>query len=93
MIQAVRFRAKIIHVGTSAGIIIPKEILKQRNLKIGEKVNFSIVNTEKERLELIDKALGSMPGLGPFVRDKSDRMERLFPSPNLKDKKSVKQIS
>lgn len=91
--SAKRFKAKIIRVGTSAGIIIPKEILKEKGLRAGEKAYFSIVITEKERHALIEKMWGSMPDLGPFVRDKSDRLERLFPDPNLKNKKRVKQIS
>ena len=90
---AKRFKAKIIRVGTSAGIIIPKEILKEKGLRAGEKAYFSIVITDKERHALIEKMWGSVPDLGPFVRDKSDRMERLFPDLNLKDRKRVGRIS
>ncbi len=90
---AKRFMAKIIRIGTSAGIIIPKEILKEKSLRLGEKAVFSIVITENDRHALIQKMWGSMPDLGPFVRDKSDRMERLFPDPHPKDKKRVKQVS
>ena len=90
---AKRFKAKIIRVGTSAGIIIPKEILKEKGLQAGEKAYFSIVITETERHALIEKMWGSMPDLGPFVRDKSDRMERLYGNTRIKGKKHIKQVS
>ncbi len=86
--QPIRFRAKVIRVGTSAGIIIPNDVLKRKNLKIGEKANFSIINTEKERFALLDKVIGSMPNLGPFVRDKMDRLEKFD-----KQERRIKQIS
>lgn len=76
--DAERFRVKVIRIGTSAGIIIPKEILKEKSLKVGDKADFSIIITEKERHALIDKMAGSMPGLGKgWTRDK-DRTEKLL---------------
>jgi hypothetical protein len=73
-----RFRAKVIRIGTSAGVIIPKEMLDRKGLKVGEKADFSIVITEKDRLALIEKMAGSVPGIGKGWKRDKDRTEKLL---------------
>jgi len=84
-----RFRAKVIRIGTSAGVIIPKEMLERKGLKVGDKADFSIVITEKERLALIEKLAGSMPGIGKGWKRDKDRTEKLLKLAG----KSIKQTS
>ncbi|HUC38968.1 MAG TPA: hypothetical protein VL944_02460 [Candidatus Acidoferrum sp.] len=83
-----RFGAKIIHIGTSAGIIVPSKMLKERGLKVGERAEFVLLLTQKEKRKIIDELAGSMPGLGEFKRDK-DRSEKLLKMAG----RPIKQIS
>ena len=65
------FRAKLRKVGTSVGVLIPKEIISEEKLKIGEEIEVGLM--KKKRIELIEKAFGIAKGAGPFERDRRDR--------------------
>lgn len=64
------FEAKLRKVGTSIGLLVPKEIIEQEHLKIGKTVEVAIV---KKNLALLKEAFGSAKGAGPFERDHTDR--------------------
>ncbi len=64
------FEAKVRKVGTSLGVLIPKENAEKSRLKEGSKVKIVVV---KKNLKLIDKMFGSVKGK-PFERDHSDRV-------------------
>ncbi len=68
------FKAKVRKVGTSIGVLIPKGVAEQEKIKIGEEIQLSILRQRK--LEEIWKLIGTAKGHKPFVRDKTDRLER-----------------
>lgn len=68
------FKAKVRKVGTSIGILIPKDIAVQENLRIGEEIELSLL--KKRRLADIERAFGSAKGAKPFERDRTDRVDR-----------------
>lgn len=67
---------KVRRIGTSLGVILPREALKERNLEEGETI--TLILPPKKNLKMIEKAFGSARGSKPFVRDKTDRLERLY---------------
>ena len=64
------FETKIRKVGTSFGILLPKDIVQAQGLKEGEKIEVAIFNRKKK---LIEKYFGMTKGAGPFERDHDDR--------------------
>jgi len=68
------FRAKVRKVGTSLGVLIPKEFIEEQKIKEGEKVEVGLL--KENRLKLIEKAFGSAKGAKPFERDRTERTER-----------------
>jgi antitoxin component of MazEF toxin-antitoxin module len=65
------FKAKIRKVGTSFGILLPKEVIKEQKLTEGEEVNVSVLK-EKTMKEAF-KMFGAARGTKPFKRDRRDR--------------------
>ena len=65
------FKTKIRRIGTSFGVLIPKKLMKQKKIKIGEEVEIALL--KKKKLALIEKAFGIAKGAGPFERDNVDR--------------------
>ena len=65
------FKTKVRHVGTSLGILIPKEITTKEKVKAGEEVQVSI--TKKQDIKAIEKAFGMARGKLTFKRDHNDR--------------------
>ncbi len=65
------FKSTIRPLGSSACVLIPKEQLVERGLKIGDKVEIALLvhRTPAD----FDKLLGIAKGAGPFVRDKKTR--------------------
>ena len=63
------FETKIRKVGTSFGVLIPKEGIVEDHLKDGSKVSVAIL---KKDFSLINKLAGSVKAR-PFVRDHSNR--------------------
>ncbi len=65
---------KLRKIGTSVGVIFPKKILENENLKEGEYITVAIL---KKDLNLIDESFGMFKGARvPFERDRIDRVER-----------------
>ncbi len=64
------FETKVRAVGTSLGVLIPKDIAKEMNIRKGEKVRIGIL---KENKKVIDELFGSAKGAKPFERDHRDR--------------------
>ena len=67
------FKAKVRNVGTSLGLLIPKQVAIGENIKEGEEVEVSIL---KERDKEIAKLFGSAKGTSKFKRDHTDRIDR-----------------
>ncbi len=65
------FVSKVRHIGTSLGIIIPKEVIDEHNLNAGSKVSVSLFKPDLSRLE---KLFGSAKNAKPFERDRRDRI-------------------
>ena len=68
------FKAKARKVGTSIGVLIPKGIADQEKIKIGEELQLTV--SKQRRIEEIWKLIGTAKGAKPFVRDRTDRLER-----------------
>lgn len=68
------FKAKVRKVGTSLGVLIPKDLIEELGVKEGEEVEVGLL--KENRLKLIEKAFGIAKGAGPFERDRIDRLER-----------------
>lgn len=63
------FEGKVRKVGTSLGLLIPKEKAEEDSLKEGSIVRVAIIN---KNLKLIDKMFGSVKAK-PFEREYKDR--------------------
>jgi antitoxin component of MazEF toxin-antitoxin module len=68
------FETKVRRVGTSLGVLIPKEIIERDQIKEGENVKIGLLKERKLREVL--KLFGSAKETKPFVRDKTDRLDR-----------------
>lgn len=68
------FKTKVRKVGTSFGLLIPKEIAMQEKLREGQEVEVSLL--KRRRLEEVWKLIGTARGTKPFERDRTDRLER-----------------
>ncbi|MDE1870911.1 MAG: AbrB/MazE/SpoVT family DNA-binding domain-containing protein [Candidatus Micrarchaeota archaeon] len=60
------FKGKIRRIGTSLGVLIPKQLIKDEKIKEGEEVEIALLKRKKH---LIAKAFGVTKGSKPFVRD------------------------
>ena len=63
------FESKVRHVGTSFGVLIPKDVISKAKIKENETVKVAII---KKDTSLIDRAFGSVKAR-PFSRDHKDR--------------------
>lgn len=68
------FKAKVRRVGTSLGVLLPKEITEKEHIKEGEEIELGVLR--KKRLEEIEKMFGIARGAKPFERDRADRIDR-----------------
>ena len=68
------FKAKVRRVGTSLGVLIPKEFAKKEKIKEGEEVEVGLLKERK--LEEVLKLIGTAKGVKPFERDRTDRVDR-----------------
>ena len=64
------FKAKVREVGTSLGILIPKEVANEMKIKKGEEIRVGIL---KPDTKLVEKYFGIDKGSKPFKRDHIDR--------------------
>ncbi len=58
---------KVIKIGTSLGVLIPKKIIKENKIRLGEKVEVSIL--KRRKIAEIEKAFGMFKGARPFKRE------------------------
>jgi len=65
------FVSKVRPIGSSLGVIIPKEIIDEEKLEAGEKVQVSIL---KRNFKAIDELFGTMKGAKAFERDRRIRI-------------------
>ena len=63
------FESKVRQVGSSFGVLIPNEVMKEDNIKKNQEVKVAII---KKDLSLLEKEFGSTK-TKPFVRDHKDR--------------------
>ena len=68
------FKAKVRKVGTSLGVLIPKEVIEEEKIKEGQEIELNLM--KKRKLEEIEKMFGIAKGAKPFERDRTDRMDR-----------------
>ena len=68
------FKTKVRKVGTSLGVLIPKELIEEQKIKEGEEVEVGVL--KESRLRSIEKAFGIAKGAKPFERDRTDRLGR-----------------
>lgn len=68
------FKAKVRRVGTSLGILVPKEFAKKEGIKEGEEVEVGLL--KRRKLEEVLKLMGTARGARPFERDRADRTDR-----------------
>jgi antitoxin component of MazEF toxin-antitoxin module len=68
------FKAKVRKVGTSLGVLIPKETADRENIKEGEEIEVSLL--KRRNLAKLLKLAGTAKGAGPFERDREDRLDR-----------------
>ncbi len=68
------FKTRVRKVGTSLGVLIPKDLIAQQKIREGETIEIALFKEKK--LEQIKKAFGIAKGSKPFERDGVDRLER-----------------
>jgi len=65
------FISKVRPIGSSLGIIIPKEVVKQEHLESGKEIKVSIIHQNQN---LLNKLFGSAKNAGPLERDHENRV-------------------
>ena len=65
------FKVKIRRIGTSLGVLIPKQLIAEKSIKEGEEVEIALL---KKRMDLIAKVFGIERGAGHFERHARDRV-------------------
>lgn len=66
------FKTKVRNVGTSLGLLIPKQVVSEENLKEGQEIEVSILNKNHK---LIEKSFGIAKGTTRFKREHIDRLD------------------
>ena len=67
------FKTKVRNVGTSLGLLIPKEVVNEENLMEGQEIEVSILNKNHK---FIKESFGIAKGTSKFKREYIDRVER-----------------
>lgn len=67
------FKAKVRKVGTSLGVLIPKEVAEQEQIREGMEVEVGLLRARKVNEVL--KLFGTARGAKPFARDRKDRLD------------------
>jgi antitoxin component of MazEF toxin-antitoxin module len=65
------FKVKVRRIGTSLGVLIPKKLIKNKRIKVGEEIEIALL---KKRKDLITKFFGIAKGARPFRRESIDRV-------------------
>ena len=66
------FKTKVRKLGSSFGVLIPKRMIKENRIKLGEEVEIALL--KKQKKEAIERLMGIAEGAGPFVRERADRV-------------------
>ncbi len=67
------FATRLRKVGNSLGVLVPKEALDAMDAHEGDDVEVVVVPPAAERRRRLLDAVGSVPGLVEFQRDRRDR--------------------
>lgn len=67
------FKAKVRNVGTSLGVLIPKEVVAKEKIKTGEEIEVTMLKTNAKNIKELLKLFGSAKGAKPFKREHKDR--------------------
>lgn len=62
---------KVVKLGNSMAISVKKKDIEENNLKLNQKVKFSVINPQKSKA--LNEMFGMMRGAKPFKRDERDR--------------------
>lgn len=65
------FESKIRKVGTSLGVLIPRDVSESEHWKEGQKIKLMPI---KEDFAWVNKMFGSAKGAKPFEREHRDRI-------------------
>jgi antitoxin component of MazEF toxin-antitoxin module len=65
------FKVKIRRIGTSLGVLIPKQLIADKSIKEGEEVEIALL---KKRKDLVAKVFGIAKGSRHFERHAVDRV-------------------
>ncbi|MFH1256198.1 MAG: hypothetical protein V1494_02800 [Candidatus Diapherotrites archaeon] len=65
------FESKVRQVGSSLGVLIPRDVVAGDRIKKDQTVKVVIL---KKDLSLLEKAFGSLKGAGAFRREHEDRV-------------------
>ena len=68
--MAKTFRAKVRNVGTSLGVLIPKEIVEEEKVRKGEEVEVSIL---RRNIRDVIRLFGTAKQVAEFERDHTER--------------------
>ena len=68
------FKTRVRRVGSSLGVLIPKDVIEHNRIKEGEEIEMSLM--KKRRIDDVLKLIGSAKGAKPFERDRTDRVDR-----------------
>jgi len=68
------FKTKVRKVGTSLGVLIPKELVGRQKIREGEEVEIGLL--KQRLLEEVLKLIGTSKGTKPFKRERIDRLDR-----------------
>ncbi len=66
------FSAKVRQVGTSLGVLIPKEAIAAEEVQAGEVVQVSILKQKRDLRDIL-RLFGGAKGAKPFIREHADR--------------------
>lgn len=66
------FKAKVRQVGTSLGVLIPKEVIENEGIGEGEEIEVGVL--KRKGLEEVLKLIGTAKGSKAFERDRQDRV-------------------
>lgn len=67
------FRGRLRRVGNSLSVLVPKKALEDLHRGEGDEVEVAILPPAPERRARLQRAIGSVPGLAPFRRERKDR--------------------
>ena len=67
------FTGRLRPVGNSLGILLPKKALDELRMREGDEIEVALLPALKDRSQRLRAAVGSVPGLARFKREREDR--------------------